>query len=66
MVITDINQLDLNGTCSHADYLLWKLKERVELFKGKILQMLPAPNVKHQKVSSNLHGEFFPLFKNQK
>ena len=34
MEITNINQLDsLYGMYSYADYLLWKFKERVELFK---------------------------------
>lgn len=65
-IITDINQLDLNGTYSYADYLLWRLKERVELFKGKILKMSPAPNVKHQKVSRNLTIDLGNIFKNQK
>lgn len=66
MEITNINQLDLNGTYSYADYLLWKFKERVELFKGKILEMSPAPNRKHQSISMNLTGYFFPIFRNQK
>lgn len=34
MEITNINQLDpLYGVYSYADYLFWKFKERVELFK---------------------------------
>ena len=45
--ITNINQLDLNGTSSYADYLLWKFTERVELIKGKVFQMSPAPSRKH-------------------
>lgn len=65
-IITDINQLDLNGTYSYADYLFWRLKERVELFKGKIFKMSPAPNVKHQKVSRNLTIDLGNIFKNQK
>ena len=43
-IINNINQLDLNGTYSYADYLLWQFKERVELIKGKIFEMSPAPN----------------------
>lgn len=66
MEITDINQLDPNGTYSYADYLLWKFKERVELFKGKILKMSPAPSRKHQEVSMNLIAEMLPIFKGQK
>ena len=39
MEITNINQLDpLYGVYSYADYLLWKFKERVELFKGKLFK----------------------------
>lgn len=65
-IITNIEQLDLNGTYSYADYLLWKFKERVELFKGKILKMSPAPSRKHQDVSMSLTREFIPLFKDKK
>lgn len=63
--ITSLNQLDLNGVYTYADYLLWKLEERVELFKGKIFKMSPAPNVKHQKISRNLTIEIGSLFKHK-
>ncbi|EKB61667.1 Uma2 family endonuclease [Bergeyella zoohelcum] len=63
MEITNINQLDLDKTYSYADYLLWKFKERVELFRGKILQMSPAPNVKHQTIARTLYGHFFSFYK---
>ncbi len=66
MEITSLNQLDINGTYTYADYLLWKLKERVELFKGKIFAMSPAPRTNHQKVAGNLHGVLFPYFEGQK
>ncbi|MDO4727963.1 MAG: Uma2 family endonuclease [Bacteroidota bacterium] len=66
MEITDINQLDLNKTYSYADYLLWRFKERVELFRGKILKMSPAPNRKHQDVSINLTLGIGNIFKGQK
>jgi Uma2 family endonuclease len=56
-MITDINQLDLNNVYTYADYLSWKFSERVELIKGKIFKMSPAPSVIHQQVSSNLLGE---------
>ena len=64
--ITDINQLDLNGTYSYADYLLWRFKERVELFKGKIFEMSPAPNLKHQRVSLLVTRYLDRFFENQK
>ncbi|ATG91890.1 Uma2 family endonuclease [Methylomonas koyamae] len=52
--ITELSQLDMNGTYSYADYLTWQLQETVELFKGKIMAMSPAPNVKHQRVALKL------------
>ncbi len=53
--ITNINQLDPNGTYSYADYLLWQFKERVELIKGKIFAMSPAPSRRHQVASGVLY-----------
>lgn len=52
--ITQLSQLDLNATYSYADYLTWLFEERVELIRGKIMLMSPAPNVKHQGLSRNL------------
>lgn len=52
--ITELSQLDMDGTYSYADYLTWRLEESVELIKGKIMAMSPAPNVKHQRTSLKL------------
>jgi len=52
--ITQLSQLDPNGTYSYADYLTWQLEESVELIKGKIMAMSPAPNVKHQRIALKL------------
>jgi Uma2 family endonuclease len=52
--VTELSQLDLNATYSYADYLTWQLEETVELIKGKIIALAPAPNVKHQGISRNL------------
>lgn len=56
-IITNIKQLDLKGSYTYADYLLWQFKERVELIKGKIFRMSPAPNSFHQDISGNLFFE---------
>jgi Uma2 family endonuclease len=53
-VITDLSQLDLNKTYSYADYLTWQFDDMVELIKGKIVLMSPAPNVRHQTIETNL------------
>jgi len=65
-VITDISQLDLNQTYSYADYLLWEFGERLELIKGKIFKMSPAPSRNHQRISSRIHVEVGIYLKNQK
>ncbi|MFU8788528.1 MAG: Uma2 family endonuclease [Methylobacter sp.] len=52
--ITQLSQLDLNGTYSYADYMTWQLEETVELIRGKIMLMAPAPNLKHQRISRNI------------
>ena len=46
-MITDINQLDLNKTYSYADYLTWQFEEKLELMRGKIFKMSPAPSTIH-------------------
>jgi Uma2 family endonuclease len=49
------SDLDLNATYTYADYLTWTFSERIELFKGKIFKMSPAPSRKHQDYASNLY-----------
>lgn len=53
-MITKLSQLNLEGTYTYADYLLWQFEERVELLKGKIFRMSPAPNTRHQRISSKI------------
>ena len=66
MEIPSLNPLDLvNGIYSYADYLVWKIKERVELLKGKILEM-SAPSPIHQEISGNLQGALFVFLKNSR
>ncbi len=53
-MITSIEQLNLNKKYSYADYLTWNFRERVELIKGVLFKMSPAPRCAHQKVSVEL------------
>ena len=65
-VITNIDQLDLvNGIYTYADYLMWNIKDRVEILNGKIFKMSPAPAISHQGISFNLSGLFFMYFHNK-
>lgn len=47
-------ELDFSKTYSYADYLTWKFQERVELIKGKLFKMSPAPSRRHQEVLMQL------------
>ncbi len=65
-MVVKFSDLDINGTFSYADYLTWKFEERVELIKGRIFKMSPAPSVRHQKVASHLAVEIGWHFKKLK
>lgn len=48
--------LDLDKEYSYLDYLRFTFSERVELIKGKIFKMSPAPNRRHQTITRNLYS----------
>jgi Uma2 family endonuclease len=52
--IYSVNELDESLTYSYAHYLNWLFDERLELIKGKIFKMSPAPSRVHQEVLTNL------------
>ena len=45
-------------TYTYADYMQWKFKERLELFRGKVFKMA-APNTQHQMISLKLTHELY-------
>lgn len=57
-MITKLSDLDLSKSYTYADYLTWQFDEMVELIKGKVYKMSPAPARKHQEVGGNLHTIF--------
>lgn len=63
--ITQLSDLDLEQTYSYADYLTWRFDEAVELLRGKISLMSPAPNINHQSISRNLLVEIGYYLKNK-
>lgn len=46
-----------DGRFTAADYLTWKTEELLELIRGKIYRMSPAPLTSHQIVFGNLHSQ---------
>lgn len=61
-VITDLSQLDPEGSYTYADYLMWQFQERVELIRGKLFRMSPAPSVLHQKLATFFTAKLFNFF----
>lgn len=57
------SDLNINGVYTYADYLTWTFNERVELIKGKLFNMSPAPNLNHQKVSREFSYHFVDFMK---
>ncbi|MBS1508649.1 MAG: Uma2 family endonuclease [Bacteroidetes bacterium] len=51
-----VEEPDLSGSYNYSDYVTWQLPDMVELIRGKIFKMSPAPSSRHQKVSGNLQG----------
>jgi Uma2 family endonuclease len=56
--ISQFNEIDLSGTYSYAHYLRWAFDERLELIKGKIFRMSPAPARRHQEISQEINRHF--------
>ncbi len=63
-MITDINQLDLTIQYTYADYLTWQFEDRVELIRGVISKMSPAPMRLHQEVLGNLFVQIYRFCEN--
>jgi Uma2 family endonuclease len=61
-IITNIKDLDLNGSYTYADYLTWQFQERLELFRGKIFKMSPAPNRLHQLLLGSIYRKIMQVF----
>ncbi len=62
-MITKFEDLDLTKQYSYADYLTWQFQERLELIKGHIYKMTPAPARRHQQIVWNITGLFWEKFK---
>jgi Uma2 family endonuclease len=51
---------------TYADYVTWNFKERVELIRGRIFKMSPAPTTLHQSISVNIETEISKFLKGKK
>ncbi|WP_413669262.1 Uma2 family endonuclease [Mucilaginibacter sp. Mucisp86] len=58
-----LSDLDVSKTYTYADYLKWTFDERLELIKGKIFKMSPAPGSVHQLISGAIFAELYNYLK---
>jgi Uma2 family endonuclease len=58
-----LSDLDITKTYTYADYLKWTFDERLELIKGKIFKMTPAPGSIHQRQSGIVYAELYNYLK---
>ena len=64
--VFSLEDIDPTLTYSYAHYLTWLFDERVELIKGQVFKMSPAPSPYHQQISVRLASELFVFLKNRK
>lgn len=55
---TKVEEPDPSLSYTYADYMKWKFEEQMELIRGQIYKMSPAPAPAHQQVCSRLITAF--------
>ena len=57
---------DLTGHYNYGDYLSWRMDDIVELIRGKIFRMSPAPGTTHQRINGALSGFIWTYFRSNR
>jgi len=60
-----LSDLDFDKTYTYADYLQWTFDDRLEILKGKLFKMTPAPSRIHQRLSGVIFNRMFQFLKGQ-
>lgn len=63
--IYHFSDVDESMTYSYAHYLNWLFDERVELIKGKVFKMSPAPSRIHQEIFGAIFNPIYSFLKNK-
>ena len=64
-IVKNFSDLDLTKQYTYSDYLLWQFSERVELIRGFIKKMSPAPSSNHQVIAKNIVFKYLLYFENK-
>jgi Uma2 family endonuclease len=61
-----VEEPDPSLSYTYADYLQWRFEEQVELIRGRIFKMSPAPAPKHQQISMRLSAKMYNFLEGEK
>ncbi|SDH65828.1 Endonuclease, Uma2 family (restriction endonuclease fold) [Pedobacter terrae] len=61
--IKTLNEVDFSALYSYADYMRFEFEERLEIIKGQLFKMSPAPSRIHQGISGNIFGPIYNALK---
>ncbi|HEX7847731.1 MAG TPA: Uma2 family endonuclease [Chitinophagaceae bacterium] len=61
-----VEEPDPSASYTYADYIKWKFEEQLELIRGKIFKMSPAPVPIHQKIVLAIGSIFYNKLKKTK
>ncbi|CAH0270472.1 hypothetical protein SRABI27_04232 [Pedobacter sp. Bi27] len=64
--IKTLNEVDFSATYSYADYMRFEFEERLEIIKGYIFKMSPAPSRIHQKISGRISNPLYNALNGKK
>lgn len=60
--VVSYDKLNPEGMYTYWDYLKWQFADRVELIKGRLFKMSPAPGNLHQTIAGNLYFRVNSIF----
>lgn len=62
-LIETLNDIDFSASYTYADYLRFAFDERLEIIKGHLFKMSPAPSRIHQEILTNIFGPVYNILK---
>jgi len=60
-LIETVNEIDFSANYSYADYMRFAFDERLEIIKGHLFRMSPAPSRIHQEILTNIFGPIYNI-----
>jgi Uma2 family endonuclease len=61
-----VEEPDYAGSYTYADYMTWTVPDMMELIRGKIYKMSPAPRAVHQVVTGEVYRQIANYLKRKK